>query len=281
MNNLMLPTFRATLQRITVILPVLVALLLACCQQATPAAVDAVPSVQPRQLATVYISPTPNVAEQQATQLAAVPSLTALPPTAAPSPTVYVGVFLEAAADPDGEVPILDATQSFELVPGLPTARPSRCQIPADAVFGEAWRSEIRGSQALGCPIEVTVRFDGIVQVFERGVMYFQSNGPIWAIESTSDGFPDQHWTITQQLPPVQNPPTDIVLPEGLKIPVLGFGAVWFGVEGVRQTLGYARTEEQKVQVAFQRFENGALLADINTGVSFMLLSDGTAYGPF
>lgn len=263
------------------IVVVVVFVLAACQQAATPSAVDAVSSVQPKQLATVYISPTPNAAEQQATRLAAQPSLTAPPPTAVPSPTVYVGVFLEAAANSDDEVPILNATQAFELVPGLPTARPSRCQIPPDDVFGDLWRSEIRASQTLGCPIEATFRFEGVVQVFERGVMYYQANGPIWAIETTNDGYTDKQWTITQQLPPVENPPADIVPPDGLSIPKLGFGAVWFGVEGVRQTLGFARTNEQKVELAFQRFENGALLADVSSGVTFILLSDGTSYGPF
>ena len=259
---------------------IMLALLVAGCQQATPTPVESSQVVQAKLLATVYISPTPNPAEQQATA-AAQPSLTAPPPTAQPSPTVYVGAFLEAANDPDSEVPILDATQVFALVPGLPTERPSRCQIPADETFGEAWRDETRGSQALGCPIEAVVGFNGVVQVFQRGVMYFQSNGPIWAIETTDDGFPNRQWTVTEQLPSVENAPTDIVPPEGLRVPVLGFGSVWFGVEGVRETLGFARTGEQRVQLAFQRFENGALLSDASSGLVFILLSDGTAYGPF
>ena len=69
--------------------------------------------------------------------------------------------------------------------------------------------------------------------------------------------------------------------PEGLKIPLLGFGAVWFGVDGVRDTLGFARTDEQPVKLAFQRFEGGTLFKDISSDSVFVLLPDGRAFGPF
>jgi hypothetical protein len=110
--------------------------------------------------------------------------------------------------------------------------------------------------------------------------MYFQANGPIWVIETTNDGFPNRHWTITQNLPPVENPESVVSAPEGLRVPLLGFGAVWFGVEGVRDTLGFARTEEQNVDLAFQRFEGGTLFKDISTDTVFVLLPDGRAFGP-
>lgn len=259
----------------------LVVLALAACQQATPEALESTPAIQPKLLATVHISPTPNEAEQQATRAAEAPLLTAPAPTVLPTATVYVGSFLEAANDPDSEVPILNATEVFALIPGLPTERPSRCQIPAHEIFGETWRSELGGTQQMGCPIEAAVLFDGVVQVFERGAMYYQPNGPIWAIESTNDGFPDRQWTVTQQLPVVESIPPDIVVPQGLRVPLLGFGSVWFGINGVREALGFARTDEQNVNLAYQRFENGALFSDTSTGVVYILLSDGTAFGPF
>jgi hypothetical protein len=83
---------------------------------------------------------------------------------------------------PDDQVPILDATQALALVPNRPTERPSRCQIPVDERFGEGWRNDPLASAPLGCPIESVTQFSGIVQVFERGVMYFQSAGPIWRL---------------------------------------------------------------------------------------------------
>jgi hypothetical protein len=122
--------------------------------------------------------------------------------------------------------------------------------------------------------------FTGVVQVFERGVMYYQQGGPIWAIETTNDGFPNRQWFITQALPPVEGD-QGITPPEGLKVPVFGFGGVWFGVSGVRDTLGFARTDEQSSPLAYQRFEGGMLFFDANSGIVFILLSDGSAYGPF
>lgn len=252
---------------------------LTACQPDATTQTDSITPVQAKLLATVYISPTPDAAQAQATRQASVPTLTAPPPTPLPSPTIYVGTFLEPAAD-DEIPPILDATQVFALVPGLPTERPSRCQFDVDPRFGAAWRSDPAVDQAMGCPVETVTDFNGVVQVFERGVMYFQSNGPIWAIETTNDGFPNRHWTITQTLPPVEGTPP-VSAPEGLKVPAFGFGSVWFGVSGVRDTLGFARTDEQAVPLAFQRFEGGTLFLDAGGEVVFALLVDGTAYGPF
>jgi hypothetical protein len=69
--------------------------------------------------------------------------------------------------------------------------------------------------------------------------------------------------------------------PPGLQIPRLGFGSVWFGINDVRETLGFARTDEQRASLAFQRFDNGTLFGDISSGLVYVLLSDGTAVGPF
>ncbi len=264
------------------LLCVVLLLAVAACQQTgTQPTVEAVTAVQAKLLATVYISPTPDEADQQATRVALRPTLTAPPPTAPPTSTPYVGVFLQGVNDNQDDVPILDATEVFALVPGLATAIPSRCEIPEDPIFGENWHSDPFAGGSLGCAIEPLTSFDGVVQVFEHGVMYYQASGPIWAIETTNDGFPDRQWTITQNLPQVENPESVVTPPEGLKIPLLGFGAVWFGVEGVRDTLGFARTDEQPVKLAFQRFEGGTLFKDISSDSVFVLLPDGRAFGPF
>ena len=254
---------------------------LVSCQQAEVSSTPA-PQVQAKLLATVYMSPTPDAAEAQATRIALQPTLTAPAATGLPTATVDVGVFLQGADDTGEEdVPILDATQVFALVPGLATARPSRCQIPTDEAFGENWQNDPLAGESLGCAIESPTPFTGVVQVFERGVMYFQAGGPIWAIETTDDGFPNRQWTITQTLPMVENPESIVTPPEGLRLPLLGFGAVWFGVEGVRDTLGFARTEEQQVQLLYQRFEGGTLFKDVSSGYVFVLLPDGRAFGPY
>jgi hypothetical protein len=257
-------------------------LLLSGCQQGeTVATVEPANQIQAKLLATVFMSPTPNEAEQQATRIAVQPALTSQPPTPPPTATIYVGVFLQGADTDEGEAPMLDATQVFALLPGLATERPSRCQIPADTQFGDGWRNDPFTGDSLGCAIEDPTPFTGVVQVFERGVMYFQAGGPVWAIETTDDGFPNRHWTITQSLPMVENPELVVTEPQGLKVPLLGFGAVWFGVQGVRDTLGFARTDEQQAQLVFQRFEGGTLFRDISSDTVFVLLPDGRAFGPF
>ena len=262
------------------VIPLFLMLILAACQTATPAPADNLqPAVQAKIIVTVPMSPTPNEAEQQATRRAIEPTLTAPATAAPPTATVYVGVFLEPANTGD-DVPILDATQALALAPQIPTERPSRCQIPVAAQLGESWRNDPQAGTALGCAVETIVEFEGVVQIFENGVMYFQNDGPIWAIETTNDGFPNQQWTVTTALPPVEDT-SDINPPPGLQVPRLGFGSVWFGIDRVRETLGFARTDEQRARLAFQRFDNGTLFGDINSGLVYVLLSDGTAFGPF
>ena len=256
-------------------------LLLAACQGDNAPAAEAIDPVQVKMLATVYISPTPDAAAQQATRLALQPSLTAPPPTPQPTPTGFFGGVVGPPTDPPPQTPKHHPTQAFALIPGLPTERPSRCQTPPDERFGDMWRTEApTAAQTMACPIEPAVDFSGVMQVFERGVMYFQADGPIWAIETTNDGFPNRHWTITQSLPPVEDT-SSVSPPEGLRVPIFGFGAVWFGVAGVRDTLGFARTDEQQAALTFQRFEGGTLFLDTSSDVVYVLLADGTAFGPF
>jgi len=75
--------------------------------------------------------------------------------------------------------------------------------------------------------------------------------------------------------------------PPGLRMPISGFGAVWKAVDGVRQALGFAITEELSVSLRLQRFEGGALLLDGSAGQTFALVGlpslngEGTVYGPF
>jgi hypothetical protein len=84
------------------------------------------------------------------------------------------------------------------------------------------------------------------------------------------------------QAPPEQT--WDVPVPEGLRLPTLGFGAVWRAVDGVRQTLGFARTDEQAASLTVQKFEGGTLLLDSSAGQVFALVgvgADGIAHGPY
>lgn len=233
------------------------------------------PAVQPKILATVYISPTPNAEQQQA--LAA-----ANPPTATPvviptsTPTPYIGVFLgEVDSSQDGGAiipPALlgGATSSVPVTVEVAPACPSQ----PDVAFGSRWAENVDVATAIGCPIEGAANLQGTYQIFERGVMYFSPSGEIWAIAPAQNRF----W-YAANAPAVQQ--GDIIVPEGMLAPSQGFGAVWRGLPGVQDALGFARTPEQGTKMVTQKLQNGLLLADGGSGQVFALLSDGRAMGPY
>jgi|FLYN01.1.fsa_nt_gi hypothetical protein len=255
-------------------------LLAACQPTATPTAfVASEPAVEPKQLATVYMSPTPNAAEQEATRLASRPTPTVAPPTPLPSATPYIGVFLgEAEAASEEGLPIVNPALFDEEQPGfaLPTAVAASCPVQSDPIFGENWSADPAVAQAMACPIEAATQFNGTVQLFERGVMYWRGDtGEIWAIAPGTSG---RFW-YAPNAPPAEETP--ISPPEGLRVPTMGFGNVWRGVSGVREALGFARTDEQPASFTIQRFQGGTLLIDGSSGQVFALVGGGTAYGPY
>jgi hypothetical protein len=106
--------------------------------------------------------------------------------------------------------------------------------------------------------------------------MYWRGDtGEIWAIAPGTSG---RFWFVANA-PPAEETP--ITAPEGLRVPTLGFGNVWRGVNGVREALGFARTDEQPASFTLQRFQGGTLLKDGSSGQVFALAGDGVAYGPY
>lgn len=251
-------------------------LLMVGCSNNTPTiATYTPPAVQPKILATVYISPTPNAEQQQA--LAA-----ANPPTATPmviptvTPTPYIGVFLgEVDSSQDGGAVIPPALLSgpTSSVPVTVAVAPA-CPSQPDVAFGSRWAENVDLATAIGCPIEGAANLQGTYQIFERGVMYYSPSGEIWAIAPAQNRF----W-YAANAPAVQQ--GDIIVPEGMLAPSQGFGAVWRGLPGVQDALGFARTPEQGTKLVTQKLQNGLLLADGGSGQVFALLSDGRAMGPY
>lgn len=247
----------------------------ACTSNAPTEATFTPPAVQAKILVTVALSPTPNAEQQQALAAANPPTATPIVvPTATATP--YVGVFLgevDTGADGGAVIPpaLLGAATSsvsVTLVSGLV------CPAQADAMFGTRWAENVDVSTALGCPIESGASHTGTLQLFERGVMYFIPTGEIWAIAPALS----RMW-YAPNAPPVQ--PGDIVVPEGMMAPSLGFGAVWRGLPGVQDSLGFARTAEEGTKIVTQKFQNGILLSDGGSGQVFVLLADGRAFGPY
>jgi hypothetical protein len=245
----------------------------------TPTSDITTPLVQPKQLATLFVSPTPNDQEREATRLA----VRSEPPTPAPSntpaPTAYVGVFVGDAGGVDSNVPIDTSLFGGTVAPVFPTLAVSGCPYPVDAVFGTNWTSNASAVEDLGCAGEPSHSYVGRQQIFEHGVMYAIPSGEIWTI-SPSGGVNGQFWY-------VQQAPTDqgwtVPAPNGLLMPKNAFGAIWKAVDGVRQALGFARLDEQSASLAIQRFENGALIRDETAGQTFIIVGVdvGGAYGPY
>ncbi|MBI1282138.1 MAG: hypothetical protein GC179_28685 [Anaerolineaceae bacterium] len=233
------------------------------------------PAIQPKILVTVYISPTPNAEQQQAIAAANPPTATlAVIPTASATP--YIGVFLgevDNGADGGAIIPpalLGGATSNVPVTLALGPACPSQ----ADVAFGTRWSENVDIATALGCPIEGAANLQGTLQIFERGVMYYSPTGEIWAISPIQS-----HYWYALNAPPVQQ--GDLVVPEGMMAPSQGFGAVWRGLPGVQDALGFAKTPEQGTKMVTQKFQNGVLLADGQSGQVFVLLSDGRAMGPY
>lgn len=247
--------------------------LAACTAAPTPTAESLIPAAQPKLLATVFISPTPDSLQQAATRGASTATPTVLPVSDTPQATPYIGVFL-GEANPDAGEPNYDVTLASPL--SLPTldAPAAACSIPPDESYGTGWTAAPNVTTNLGCPIEAAASFDGTMQIFERGVMYFRPTGEIWAVAPGAA----RYWYVTAA-PPVEV--GEIIAPEGLRAPVLGFGAVWRGVEGVEAALGFARTGEEAAQITLQRFQGGSLLRDRASGQVFILYADGTLSGPY
>lgn len=233
------------------------------------------PAVQPKILATVYLSPTPNAEQRQALAAANPPTATPLViPTATATP--YVGVFLgEVDSGDDGGAAIAPAllAGATSNVPVTLAVGPA-CPSQADVAFGTRWAENVDVSTALGCPTEAAGNYQGTLQIFERGVMYYSPTGEIWAISPTLS----RVWSALNPPPVSQG---DIIVPEGMLAPSQGFGAVWRGLPGVQDALGFARSPEQSTKLVTQKFQNGLLLADGGSGQVFVLLADGRAFGPY
>lgn len=251
---------------------------LAACQPTmpTPSLLDQ-SAAAAKQLATVYMSPTPGDAQRQATRAAILPSPTPKPPTPVPSITPYIGVFIGEAQDSGSEglnPALLNTTPSAEPV----TPSGNICQIEPNASFGIAWRQNDVITSRLGCPIQIMFGFDATVQIFEHGVIYWRKDTrETWAIQPGGTNI-GTFWDVAQ---PPNVSTTTIVSPPGLRVPTGDIGGVWLGVPGVRDALGFAQTDEQPASITMQLFDSGALFFDSGAGQVFVLIVNGDVYGPY
>lgn len=251
----------------------LIGVVLSACESASAAPSPTAVTVV-KALATVYLSPTPNMEQLAATLAAASP--TPAPPTATPdpSPTPYVGIFIGEAA---GSVAFQSFTQPIiGRVDTIPTADARQCGRPIDPRVLPVWQSQVLVRQRLGCPIQESFGFFGQLQVFERGVMYLQPDiQAVWAI--LPQGTIGRFFYI--ESPPPLTAPLEPAA-QG-RAPTGVFGSMWALVEGLPERIGFAITDQQEVALTIQRFDSGTFLIDGSSGQAFALAVDGTALGPY
>jgi hypothetical protein len=265
-NLLLLVTFYLSLLTLT-----------ACTGETTP---SPTPQAISMEIATVYISPTPNEDEAAATR--ALVTVTSLPPTATviPTETPYIGRFIGEAQLEADFVEILTPIFAPALVDAQPTANADRCIAnPIDTPYLIAWRTNPTVSERMGCPIQGGFGIFGESQVFENGVMYFYPElNAVWAIRVPA-GANRGEYDYLENAP--EGSTIGMQPPVGLLVPGAAFGNMWLGVPGLREEMGFARTDAQTVPMGMQRFENGTFLLDASAGQVYALVTDRTVLGPF
>ena len=232
-------------------------------------------------LATLAPTATPDPNRPQA-QMTSAPIFVGIDPTATvlPTATAYIGVFLGETQEQLGGA----VEQRPPDVTGGSSGEPLLCLTAPDALFGIAWISEDAARTNLRCPIQQSFGFNGKIQSFERGAIYWrEETGEVWALAPgrlQPDGSLGigRYWYVDDS--PVFSAAFGNA-PEGLQVPAGNIGGVWATVPEVRDALGYATTAEQDIGVNLQRFEGGTLFKDVTVGQVFALLVDGRAFGPY
>jgi hypothetical protein len=269
--------------------------------------------VAPKQLATVVITATS--VQTRVVPLTAIPGVTAtatrtpIPPTLAPSPTAYVGVFMG-----DGSAPLELPTQPIAIVEatllaptplggiiptsifptatppgsfGLPVAGGGTCISAIGPAFEGVYNGNAGVQNALGCAVSPAETVFMAEQAFERGTMLWLANREIYALSrEVVSGASNTFWKMAdlwQEGMPNDDP--SMTVPEGLLQPVRGFGLAWRTNAQVRSAIGWAVSQEGGYTGTVQRFERGLLLTT-QGGATYALVAgalsatDGQYIGP-
>ena len=259
-----------------IIVSLLVIIVLGACETVYTAP-NTAPTLTPppivKQLATPAPTLTVDAVAMLSTQQASAPTPIRTP-TPIPTVTPYVGVFLGEVAE-NLNIP---NPADFN-IPATPiNTIPLICGVEADAVFGKAWETEHKNK--LRCPIQERFGFNGRGQIFEGGAMYLRiETNEVWAIAPGVGTFSGAYWYEGQPNPAVV--PGAIVAPPGRFVPSGYLGSVWATIVPIQEAIGLGLLPEGDSPVNVQRFDGGSLFLDVSAGQVFVLLPDGTAYGPY
>ena len=282
---------RSRLMRVGVALTgaaLIAAILAGCTSSGAPTPPSPVGLRNPKSLATVFISPTPDVPQEQASPAAPVsPPPAGLAPTATATP--YIGIFMGAAQVEEIEGPVSGSAGALSAT--SPPAASGACAIPPASPFNNAWTANPVLRERLRCPVNAGFGLRLVQQPFERGIMFWRETGDIYAlsVQSIQQGSAaDIYWRTTdtwQEGQPESDPAFSA--PEGRLQPIRGFGNAWRNNPTLRDALGWATGPEGWFDSFWQDFEGGWMMvgpggqvfalvpSDANTGVHFGALPGG------
>lgn len=154
------------------------------------------------------------------------------------------------------------------------------CAVGMDPLFGDrAWQTYGLAMYLTGCPVVAQHDVPLAEQQFERGVMVWTGqtfHTRIYSIRTTPlpviwSGYSDR-W---QQWEPER---AGLTPPPGLIEPKRGFGKVWREEAGVRETLGWAVTDERGDVGVVQQYTNGAAIYMQGTNTIYLFGPNGQTW---
>lgn len=165
----------------------------------------------------------------------------------------------------------------FGPVGGVAVGGVASCPTPPQGNFASILDTNPELAALIGCPLGsgFPTNVSSAYQSYERGLMLWISalgeGGPsaIYAVynNGTYQRFSDT-WNEGQDPHSGGAEP-----PSGLIEPIRGFGKVWRESAGVRDALGWARTDEQGGGATVQIFERGEMVAVSQNGLIYVLIS--------
>ncbi len=239
------PYTRHIIPPLGLVLTLALAALMACAPQPTPQVAD-LPPTAGKLLATIALSPTPPPTGTQPDQAAT------FAPTV-PLPTVVV---LRQPTLPIG-------TPGPSPTPAIPDVG-DVCPAPP-MPFAPAWQNIAQLRQMLRCPVGAPQTVHGVMQFYEHGVMFWRESDRsifVLSVLAIQRGQLTDTWWRLPDTYQEGEPEGDIGLtpPEGLIMPIRGFGKLWRNNGFIRDALGWATTAEFPLDSQWQQFEGGWMM---------------------
>lgn len=252
----------------------------------TPVVVASSPTPEPPMPTDTSVpKPNPTNTHVPPTATPVPPSATPIPPSATPIPPTSTPVEPSATPTSHANTPTPVVTATATPVKGTPTPVPVKgtptptppCNVMPVNGFGKIWSEHPEVRNRVGCPTESETAIQAAAQErFQGGYMFwrqdtkmiyvFLAGGPNDTVGTWLE-FPDT-W---QDGDPE---PTQTPAPQGLYLPVRGFGKIWRD-NNLQLTMGYAVEPEQAITGAWQGYQHGYALWTADKVIRFMFKDSG------